>query len=592
VSLDRYEHQAFLGRGAAGTVYRARDTKLGREVAIKILHPSTSATQAKRFDREAQALARLRHPHVVELYDYGESPQGPFLVMEFFPGESLRAKLEREGVLPQRLAARLVHDLARAIQHAHDKNLLHRDLKPANVLLGPDESVKVTDFGLARDVDPSTSRSQLTESGTCLGTPGYWSPEQARGDPVSPATDVYGLGAVLYACLTGRAPYVGEHLLHVMLVQASTPVDPPSSMRDDLDPELEAICLRSLEKDPGARYPSADALAKALGDWLRRASAPAALHRGPLSPALAAALSLAVGALLLGLALRSPPPGDEAHAAPPSRDPVSEPAESQPNPYANSDDAVFLTQEIQRHALAQQYDLALAAVNRALELEPGVTAFWDNRATLHAALGEFERAIDDATHALTLNPADPKPLTIRAQCHASRGDHDKAIQDYRALVERDQEGRSLALYRSLTALGLDLGDPPAVEVSANTHDPGRSEALLRQAWALVDAGDTDGAVLAAEAAVAAAPSNASAWATLGRMRVTAGDPSGLDDTTKAIELDPTHADGYFYRGQARAHYEDWDAALEDLKTARALSDTERVALVDQMIVDIERARGE
>jgi serine/threonine protein kinase len=252
-----------LGRGGMGVVYKARDLGHNRLVALKMILVGGHAgdRELARFRKEAQAIARLRHPNIVQLYDVGESGGQPWFSLELVEGGSLADQLDGTP-WPGRKAARLVRTLARAIHHAHQHNVIHRDLKPANVLLAEDGSPRITDFGLARQLDSSGCQ---TPSDAVLGTPSYMAPEQAgQARHVGPAADVYSLGAILYELLTGQPPFQGATTLDiVMQVVADDPV-PPRQLRPQLSADLETICLKCLHKDPRKRYPSALGLANDL----------------------------------------------------------------------------------------------------------------------------------------------------------------------------------------------------------------------------------------------------------------------------------------------------------------------------------------
>jgi WD40 repeat protein/tRNA A-37 threonylcarbamoyl transferase component Bud32 len=302
-----YEILEELGRGGMGVVYKARQTKLNRLVALKMILASGHAGEAElaRFRTEAEAIARLQHPNIVQVYEVGEHDGRPFFSLEFCPGGSLDRKLAGTPLPPQQ-AAQLVETLARAMQAAHEANVIHRDLKPANVLLAADGSPKITDFGLAKKLDDAGQ----TQSGAVLGTPSYMAPEQAGGKAreLGPAADVYALGAILYELLTGRPPFKAATQVDTILqVLGDEPV-PPTQLQSRTPRDLETICLKCLQKAPGKRYGSAAALAADLhryqagepiqarpvgrveraGKWVRR-------HKG-----LSAGLTAAALALLLG----------------------------------------------------------------------------------------------------------------------------------------------------------------------------------------------------------------------------------------------------------------------------------------------------
>jgi hypothetical protein len=273
-----YEVLGELGRGGMGVVYQARHLQLGRLVALKmILAGSHAGAQARaRFKAEAEAVARLQHPNVVQIYDVGEHQGLPFLSLEFCPGGSLAERLDGTP-LPPRPAAALTETLARAAHAAHQAGIVHRDLKPANVLLAADGTPKITDFGLAKRLDEAGGP---TRSGPILGTPSYMAPEQAGttsdSEPVvavhrevGPAADVYALGAILYELLTGRPPFKGSTPMNTVLQLLTCEPVPPRLLVPKVPRDLETVCLKCLQKDARKRYASAADLAADLGRWLR-----------------------------------------------------------------------------------------------------------------------------------------------------------------------------------------------------------------------------------------------------------------------------------------------------------------------------------
>jgi tRNA A-37 threonylcarbamoyl transferase component Bud32 len=275
-NIPGYEILAQIGRGNMGVIYKARQTKLNRTVALKTILAGKFAdeVQLRRFNTEAEAVARLQHPNIVQVFNFGEHDGQPFLVMEYVDGGSLDQKLKGRAMNP-RQAAQLTLVLARAIHMAHQQGIIHRDLKPGNILLTAKGAPKITDFGLAKRLDAEISQ---TSTGAILGTPSYMSPEQARGGkvPISPMTDVYGLGAMLYEFLTGRPPFREETYFDTIFKVVSANPVPPTEINPRVPKPLEAICLRCLQKDPTERYMTAQALADALEGFLRLPEDPSA----------------------------------------------------------------------------------------------------------------------------------------------------------------------------------------------------------------------------------------------------------------------------------------------------------------------------
>jgi len=284
-AIGGYEILGVLGRGGMGVVYRARQTKLRRLVALKMVLAGKHADpeHLARFRNEAEAVARLQHPHIVQIYDVGEHEGLPYFCLEFVAGGSLDHKLNGTP-LPSRRAAQLVEMLARAMHTAHQQGIVHRDLKPSNVLLAPSDPLhgvkleygpeengyfepKISDFGLAKKLDEVRGQ---TQSGAIIGTPEYMSPEQAasKKSRIGPATDIYALGAILYELLTGRPPFLAETPLDTLMEVMDQEPAPPRLLNTKVDRDVETICLKCLEKDPDSRYPTGLALAEDLRCYL------------------------------------------------------------------------------------------------------------------------------------------------------------------------------------------------------------------------------------------------------------------------------------------------------------------------------------
>ena len=307
VLADRYELLAPLARGGMGQVWRARDRLLGRPVAVKILRSEFTDDPGfrARFRSEAQHAAMIVHPNIASVFDYGEvaapgtQETVAYLVMELVDGESLAHLLRRERRLSPELTLSIVRQTAAALAAAHAAGIVHRDIKPGNVLMAPDGTVKITDFGVAW----SAASVPLTGTGQVIGTAHYLSPEQAQGGKATPASDVYALGAVAYECLAGRRLFDGESSVQIVLRQIR---DDPDPLPDDVPPDLRDLVMRALIKDPTVRFTD--------GAALRAAADRVTLDRGGSSPTGTAVLPLPLGAL-------APAPVPAAGGMPPLRGP-------------------------------------------------------------------------------------------------------------------------------------------------------------------------------------------------------------------------------------------------------------------------------
>ncbi len=309
-AIAGYDPHYELGRGSMGVVWLASDTRLDRLVALKVIAAGADPRLGPRLLREGQAIAQLRHPHVVAVHALGQAGAATFLAMDFFEGGDLQKRLHLKPLAP-RAAAALVGKIADALAHAHAAGVLHRDLKPSNILLDATGEPHLADFGLAA---PLEGAGDLTSPGTVAGTPGFLAPELLAGaDQASPQSDVYGLGAVLYACLTGRAPFVGDSTAAILAQLTEREPPSPRLLNPAVPRDLETLCLKSLEKDPARRYVSAAALRDDLDRFGRGepiAARPVGWTGKTLrwyrrKPALAAVTTAAV-ALVLILAIGGP----------------------------------------------------------------------------------------------------------------------------------------------------------------------------------------------------------------------------------------------------------------------------------------------
>jgi eukaryotic-like serine/threonine-protein kinase len=310
----RYEDIEFVARGGMADVYRATDSVLGRMVAIKMLADRYAADDdfRVRFTREALTAASLSHPNVVTIFDVGEVDGTPFIVMEYLGGGSLADRL-RDGRVPHDRAIAWLDQAAGALDAAHAAGIVHRDVKPANLLLDEGDEVHVSDFGIAR----AAAHDPLTSTGTILGSSGYMAPEQARGEPATPASDRYALGCVAFELLTGRRPFEAESATVEAMLQASEPPPHASELEPSLPAAADTVLQRALAKNPGARPVSARALVSGLREALVKDDAPTRLISSPAPEApthvrrksrrpvalVAAAIAVAGAGTAAGLAL-------------------------------------------------------------------------------------------------------------------------------------------------------------------------------------------------------------------------------------------------------------------------------------------------
>jgi len=313
VLADRYEVGALLGSGGSSHVYRARDRRLDRDVAAKILHLGHGEPQAReRFLREALLGGRISHPNAVKVLDAGEDGAGLYIIMELVEGEGLAARLARAGPLREEEAVAIAVQVLDVLDAAHRVDVVHRDVKPSNILLGEDGRARLVDFGIAKPLQDLTAG--LTRTGEILGTAKYLSPEQARGDPPGPATDLYAVGAVLFEAVSGRPPFIADSPVALVLAHRDETPPPLASVTDAVHPGVAAVIDQALAKDPSQRPSSAAAMGTALRNALehprvgetavlgRPAPPPAAPASAPVSTSRRTILIAGAVGALLGLA--------------------------------------------------------------------------------------------------------------------------------------------------------------------------------------------------------------------------------------------------------------------------------------------------
>jgi serine/threonine protein kinase/Flp pilus assembly protein TadD len=567
--IGPYQVQGEIARGGMGVVYRGFDPGLNRAVAIKVILVGKNArpVQTERFAREANLLARLEHRHIVRVHAAGEEHGCPYLVLDLVEGPSLEAVL-RGGALPSVEAARIARRLADALSYAHERGVLHRDLKPSNVLLREGEPL-LTDFGLAKDMDSSGA---LTKSGHFMGSRGYCAPEQAMGklEEVGPRSDVYGLGATLYAMLTGGlAPHRGESLVELIVATCERNPDPPSEVNPEVDASLERICLRCLEREPAERYASAAELSADLERYLsgERVGKAGSWRWGV---GIAAGAALALG---LVTALRTTPPPREKPTPPPAQTALASPA-----PESSSEPPRWFAKEL-RDAKALLADDPVRAAHRLKEAlgRVGPLALESARAAsvglLESALAEPRRhegetRLEVLERLAELDPPKAASYYHRRSLEYARPvgqDIHRSVQELERAIAADEGQAGRFVEATFARLG---GSAPMKLLDLLVqHAPSPAHVLARGRRRL-ERGNTTDALEDCETLFKIAP----AWGHLLRARVRLQPVSdigrALEDLNQALALDPALAEAYGLR--ASLYFKRYEVAKAEADYAKLL----------------------
>ena len=549
-TLGKYQLQARLGRGGMAEVYRAHQPGLERLVALKVLHPHIADDPdfIARFRREAQAVAQLRHPHIVQVFDFDAEGDLHYMVMEYVEGPTLKEVLDehftRGESLPVPEVLRLFRALLEAVGYAHERSLIHRDIKPANVMLDPAGRPVLTDFGIVKMI----GGAQLTATGVGLGTPAYMSPEQGLGGSGDARSDLYALGVMFYEMLAGTAPYEGDSSLAIMYQHVNAPIPSLHQARPDLPDSFDRLIATALAKSPDARFQSAYEMLAAL-DALSDASEKTTGVRASLFPrrkksaaragvaasatarpgetrlfGLPRPILLAAGSallLILLLAGRFVPGWLNA-----------------PSPAAQ------LIADGGAQLATGNYQLAADAFTSALKVEPNNVMALLGRAQAQEQLGQVSDALADVEQAITLAPENPLGYEERARLNVQYG----------------------------------LSDDPAVVLAdldqALQLAPDSARAYFRRGWAILnfpligDAPNPQAALDDLQKAVALDPKHAEAQFTLARAFLTANRPAeALVPANRAVELDPQLSAYRRLRAHIQAALGDFHAAIDDLTAA-------------------------
>ncbi len=595
--IGRFVIEAELGRGGMGVVYRALDPGLGRPVALKVIRDPSRAgrDELARFEREARAIARLKHPGIVSVYETGEHEGEPFIAMELVPGESFEALLRRGPLAPKRVAE-IVRAVALALAHAHEHGVVHRDMKPANVLVDQEGAPHVLDFGLARSEGAET---QLTLTGELLGTPAYMAPEQASGVPgqQGPRTDVHALGAILYRALTGRLPFEAENpqaLLYKVLTEEPLP---PRRVNPGIHADLETITHRCMEKEPARRYASAKEVAEELRRFLDGepiVAKPAGLaerawrltRRNRWVPLLGAALGLAI------LAVRLVDDGNkrrEAAALELAQKANKQLLQTPDEAIETAAEAIALDPKLAQawavRGAAQirkgKLDVGIQDSTRAIELDPKFGQVWANRAIARFERGDLDGARADASEAIALDPELAAAWDARGGARLCEGDLDGAIEDATEAIKRDPRlVRAWANRGAARDAKGDVDGAIADTTRALELDPAVAPAFMTRGAARCKKGEIDRAIEDTTRAIELDPRFGAAWATRAGARYRKRDLEGaLEDATRAVELAPRFAPGWAVRGAARNDQGDRKGAIADATRALELDPKLVAALV-------------
>jgi serine/threonine-protein kinase len=535
--LGSYEIVREVGRGGLGLVLEARSPS-GERVAVKLL-ARTDAASVARFTRERRLLGTFTEDSgFVPLLDAGESPSGPFIVMPFVTGGTLRDRLNGKPWPPERVAE-LGRTLGRALQEAHERGIVHRDLKPENILFTAEARPLIADLGLAKHFDrsaPGASGSlSLSGTGAFTGTAGYMPPEQMTDTRlVGPASDVFSLGAILYECLSGEPAFHAGSMVELLAKAASGSYEALGKVRPDAPAWLAQAIERALATDPADRFPDGGAFARAL--------VPGAASRSRLVVAPVVFAVVAVGAAATGAALRFAPAAPRPHspAAPPR--PLAPPprvAALTSGTDSVEDETRALIARGQELELAGQVNEALALLTRAVERAPRSALALTKRGAIRAKLGDFRGGLEDATRAIDVDSTLAIAWSVRGTCRGSLQDSEGEVDDQTRAIELDSSlaiaycNRAVARGRLGDLEGQIADDTRAIEI-----DPGLSRAWYSRGYARSRKQDLAGAIADETRAIELDPSFADAFLVRGMVRLDSGDRAGRVDLEHGLELRP------------------------------------------------------
>ncbi|MCL5734565.1 MAG: tetratricopeptide repeat protein [Actinobacteria bacterium] len=587
--LGRYEITSLVGQGGMATVYEAHDPMLDRSVAIKVLHPHLAMDKAfvGRFRHEAQAIAALRHPNIIRVFDFGVEGDGYYMVMEFMDGGTLAALLkntkERRQVLSADQVLKLFVPLCSAIDYAAGQGMIHRDIKPSNIMLTSAGDPILTDYGIAKMLGVTS----FTDSGMVMGSAHYMAPEQAQGLGADVKTDIYSLGIVLFQALTGRVPFDGDTTGSVIAQQIAAPVPSLASINPALSPAVQSVLEGALAKDPGKRYQSAAGLASGLRAALGQPSAavPAMTAAGPpgttrLEP--------------------FPQQAPAAASAPPGPPPASEPqmAPDQPYPYPYADWG-----QPSQPTLAERLHkrlgiiVAAAAVVVVVAILAGVLGTRGGKPTTTTATSSLASTVSSILSSVASGPLttggsspgstvvpDPSPQTAALRAEAGSlmmaGKFNEAIAKYTEALQTNPKDTAARIGLGIAYYHLPKSSRLGAQQleSAVTSDPGNVQAwayLAACRYSFIDQSDGRDFTSAEEAcnkALELDPNSALAHAFLGEIYSAMGrSDEALAEVSRAISLAPNEPGVLVAMGAVKADADDWQAAVSNFKKAVTLA---------------------
>ncbi len=563
-TLGKYRLVERLGRGGMADVYRAYQPSLERDVAVKVMHGylAEDVEFVSRFRREAQAVAALRHPHIVQIYDFDVEGDVYYMVMEYIHGPTLKERLERLHAAGVRMGwdelRRLFRALCDALDEAHGQGCIHRDIKPANIMFDGERLV-LTDFGIAAIV----GGTRFTATGAVVGTPAYMSPEQGQGEAGGVRSDVYSLGVILYEIVTGRLPYDADTPLAIILKHLNEPLPLPSRIGADVPPAVERVILKALSKSPDDRYASAGALADALeaavaaletASPLPRPAATRIIPRAPETVRVKRRLPWTwIGGALLLIVL------------------VVAALLFLPRLLRRADPAVAQA-HLEAGRLAFEVDdpqLAVDEFSAAIDAGLSSAEAYYLRAQAYHRIGEPTAAVDDLSRAVELDPQMAAAYVLRGQvCLYEQGEWQEALSDFSTALELDPTlvdayiGRAQAYFWYTDEYERATADVErAVELA-----PERADGWAMRGESAFWTADYQRALPDLQRAVELDPELTWVWELLGACHYMLGDyEAAIAAYEQGVTVDPSDMALYFHRALARMALGDWAAAQEDLE---------------------------